>query len=153
MADVAGSILCRWHEVCRYAPDQASNMEAFVSWFERMKEDYPSRGWWGAPMEMVWPVLLGTNLMQEAPMQLPGKSSPHMTRDEFGVDLYEAIKTASAHQQAVNNVAMYQRHGKANKAELEAQKAAHLFTDLQRLIDRPTIRAADKKEIMRRYPC
>lgn len=154
MPEIAGSILCRWHEVCRYAPDQASNEETFAAWFTRMKEDYPSQGWWGAPIELVWPVLQGINLMpEEKPMLTHGTSSGHMTREEFGVDLYEAIKTAAAHQQARNNVQMYLRHGKAKKAEMEEQKVGVLFKDLHRIMSKGTIAPADTKAIMQRYQC
>lgn len=153
MPEIAESILCRWHEVCRYAPDQASSEETFAAWFNRMKEDYPSHGWWGAPIELVWPVLQGTNLMPEEGkiMLTHGTSSGHMTREEFGLDLYEAIKTAAAHQQARNNVQMYLRHGKAKKAELEEQKVGVLFKDLHRVMSKGTIAPADSKAIMRRY--
>ena len=153
MADVAGSILCRWHERCRDAPDQAMNQEACASWLERMQEAYPSKGWWGAPLALIWPVLMGSNPMTDTPVQTPARlSSGYMTREEFGEDLYEAIKTAAAHQQAVANVQMYKRHGKAELADEETNAAARLHGQLQHILAKQTIPPNDVREILRRYP-
>lgn len=84
---------------------------------------------------------------------LTGKSSPHMTREEFGVDLYEAIKTAAAHQQALKNVEMYRRHGKEKRAEEEQQKVGSLYKELQGWMNKGTIQPNDVRAILARYPC
>ena len=78
---------------------------------------------------------------------------PHgITRDEFGADLYEAIKAASGRRQCLENVAMYQGKGLPGKASEELAKAGKLLQEVQGFISKQTIPPNDVREILRRYP-
>lgn len=154
MAECAGSILCRWHALCRDAPDQAGNVEVFAAWLERMQEAYPSRGWWGAPLDLLWPVLMGTNLMPEDRTMGPAMiGGGFLTREQFGHDLYEAVKAAASRQQALQNAQMYARKGLSGQAALEEKRAQGYFQDLEAIVSKETIAPKDLSRLMQQYGC
>lgn len=57
---------CRWHARCLSSPQIASSRDAFVMFLEWMQQAYPSDGWWGWPVEQLWPVMQGTMTIFQA---------------------------------------------------------------------------------------
>ena len=57
---------CRWHARCLQLPQIASNRDAFEMYLDWMQQAYPSTGWWGWPVEQLWPVLQGTMTVFQA---------------------------------------------------------------------------------------
>ena len=61
-----GETLCRWHAHCARTADERriwSNQDACAEWLEWMQSAYPSTGYWSLPVDRLWPVLTGNNMI------------------------------------------------------------------------------------------
>ena len=74
-------------------------------------------------------------------------SGPLSSLDEFGRDLYDAIRLNSARIQCEKNAAMYQKQGLTKKATTETGKAHAFHTELHIILSRDTIAPDDMKRI------
>lgn len=57
---------CRWHQRCLSSPAIASNYDAFRMYMDWMQQAYPSSGWWGWPVDQLWPVMQGVVTIVQA---------------------------------------------------------------------------------------
>jgi hypothetical protein len=76
-----------------------------------------------------------------------------ITKEQFGLDLFDAIYAASAHQQCQQNATMFEGKGLVIRCQEERKKATGHYTALQDLLNKGTIPPNDVREILARYPC
>lgn len=74
-----------------------------------------------------------------------------LTLDEFGADLYDAIKAASGRQQCLANAEMYRHKGLIGKAEKETLKATNLYKEVKRIVTRETVQPNDVRQLLSMY--
>ncbi len=68
--------------------------------------------------------------------------------DEFGRDLYEAIRLNSARIQCERNIVVYTQKGLTQKAAEECTKAKGFHAELHKVLDRNTIAPADVRRLV-----
>ncbi len=73
---------------------------------------------------------------------------PGITKEEFGVALFEAIQTQSAFQQCLRNAEMYRAKGKPRQAQDEEDMAKQFSTRVQTLLKHPSITDDDAKRVL-----
>ena len=76
-----------------------------------------------------------------------------ITKEEFGLDLFNAIYAASARQQCLKNAEMYRGKGLTGQAALEEKRAQGYFQELEAIVSKETIAPADLTRIMAQYGC
>ena len=76
-----------------------------------------------------------------------------LSKDEFGLDLFQAIYAASARLQCLKNAEMYTAKGLTGQAALEEKRAHGYFQELEAIVSKETIAPADLSQIMQQYGC
>ena len=78
----------------------------------------------------------------------PLHEGPYLTKEEFGLDLFEAIKAQAALRQAEKNRAMYERKG-LPLAAAEAAKAIEQYQSrLHKILAKNTIAPDDLRRLL-----
>ena len=75
-------------------------------------------------------------------------SGPLISTEEFGSDLFEAIKTQGALRQAENNAELYKRKGITDLEQDSIQRIKAFQDRLATILDRKTIAPPDIKRIL-----
>ena len=78
----------------------------------------------------------------------PLHGGPFLSQEEFGLDLFEAIKTQSAAVQARKTAALFRKKGKGRKAVEADQAALRLESQLQGLLAKGTIAPDDVRRLL-----
>lgn len=77
----------------------------------------------------------------------PGEGEP-VSKEEFGLDLYEAIRLQSAMRQADKTADFYRCHGLAKDAQEFQDRATALQRQLKTILDKNTIEPADLQRLL-----
>lgn len=89
----------------------------------------------------------GTAYYAKSASMATANTGPLLSLEEFGRDLYDAIRLNSARIQCEHNAELWAKKGKDAQAKDESAKADHYHTELQVLLSRDTIAPADLKRI------
>ena len=75
-------------------------------------------------------------------------NAPWITREEFGLNLFEAIKLQASQLQALKLDQIYHRKDMGARAQQYESKAATLSTQLQAIMEKGTIAPYDIRRIL-----
>lgn len=148
--------LCAWHRTWLNQLGTARHLEdtierpAFDSWWNWRMEAYPQTSLWGLSKEEYWRYSHGQKIHDPQPDYLPvvQEHPAYITREEFGADLFEAIKLKAGSNQARKTATIYKNKELFKEAEHAEKMAEALQRQLQTILNRNTISTADIKRLL-----
>ena len=150
------ALRCQWHLYWNEMVERARTIEerierpAFDAWWEWRETTYKTTTSWGLTKEEYWRYAHGQRIHDQAVESLPAiQDEPgYLSREEFGADLFDAIKAQSAFIQALKMMALYEAKGLAKQAQ-EYEVQAHIESGkLHVILQRETIAPEDLRRLL-----
>lgn len=147
---------CQWHLYWNEMVDWSRTMEerierpAFDSWWEWRENTYEANKSWGLSKEEYWRYVHGQTIhdpAQEAPPAVQSEPG-YLSREEFGEDLFNAIKAQAAFAQAMKTVEIYSKKGLDKRAQEYEQHAQAESVKLQAILEKETIHPDDLRRLL-----
>ncbi len=149
--------LCAWHRTWMDQLGTARALEerierpAYDAWWDWRAETYHQPTLWGLSKEEYWRYSHGQRIHDPKPESLPAIQEPpaYMTKEEFGVDLFEAIRLQAGQMQARTTATVYRGKGLDKEADRAIRIAEDLQRQLQAIFQKNTIAPADLRRLQK----
>ena len=157
---VAGTMLgqpplCSWHRAWFEQLGTAKQLEerierpAFDHWWDDREATYHYSKLWGLSKEEYWRYAHGQRIHDPKPETLPSIQEPpaYLTKEEFGVDLFEAIRLQSGIRQLERKARVWTAKG-LTPIKADEMRLRTLHTHLKTILEKNTIATPDLKRLM-----
>jgi hypothetical protein len=147
---------CHWHAHWKQLVADARTLEerierpAYEAWWTRRAEGYDMKSSWGLNQEEYWRYAHGQRIHDPKPETLPviAETPAYLSLDEFGRDLFAAIKAQGGSIQAFKTAQLYREKGLAKQADEYEHRAMACQRELESLLKKNTIAEADVVRIL-----
>lgn len=147
---------CHWHAHWKQLVADARTLEerierpAYDAWWTRREQGYDTKTSWGLNREEYWRYAHGQRIHDPKLETLPvlAEAPAYLSLDEFGRDLFAAIKAQAGSIQAFKTAQLYREKGLSQRAEEYEQRAMACQRELELLLKKNTIADADVTRIL-----
>jgi hypothetical protein len=147
---------CHWHAHWKQLVADARTLEerierpAYDAWWRRRETGYDTHTSWGLNQEEYWRYAHGQRIHDAKPETLPviAETPAYLSLDEFGQDLFAAIKAQAGSIQAFKTAQLYREKGCMKQADEYEHRAIACQRELEALLNKNTIADEDVVRIL-----